>query len=154
MQQIQQAHIESNMPILVTQHSLRNSTGNLAISFENYQPGDDLIYLGLVDFGNLMTLVPAVSQFVTESSSATPPTLVNSVFDYNYLNVMTTVDGVLGLRLNGLPIDQGLFTTIPNTNLASASIKVGPETQKVTTASGVAFSSISYGFTRQDGHLP
>lgn len=152
MQQILQAHIESNLPILVTQHSLKNANGNLAISIENYQPGDDLIYLGLVDFGNLMTLVPAVSQFVTESSSATPPVIVNSVFDYNYINIATTVDGVLGLRLNGLPIDQGLFTTIPDTNLASASIKVGPETQKITTATGVPFSSISYGFTRQ-GYL-
>lgn len=154
---IQQAHIESNLPIQVTQYSLKNSSNNLLIGFQNYQEGDDLIYLGLADFGNLMTQVPGISQFITGnnlttpvSSSTAPPSIINSVFDHNYLNIITSTGAVGDLRLNGAQIDSSRFSQIQGTSYSGGSIKVGSGIQNLTSLSNNPFGVTSYGFSRQD----
>lgn len=137
--------ITSPSPVLVAQYK---KTSRIESSGQNNNTGDPF-----------MMLIPPAEQFLTSyrfvnaqvrTAIAEPPLFLPVIFQEQYCTLVVPERHLASLRLDGSPVASGLFTTIPGTDMAYASV---PMTDGSHTATcDAAFGLYVYGYGNADAY--
>ena len=124
------ARIVSDKPILVAQYA--NSS-----DFDQVTNADPfMVILPPVDFYSSSYLVPAPS----------------ADFSANYLNLIVPNSSIRQVILDSATLPPSIFSTIGTSGYSGAQVSVGVGAHQVSTASGVAFGLIAYGWSLYDAY--
>ncbi len=96
-----------------------------------------------------MTLIPPVEQFLPDYVISTPGSPFTDP-DANYVNLTVPTDAIATLRLDGAPVDPGLFTPIGSSGFSGAQLNISPGSHTLNNL--VPFGVVAYGFASFDSY--
>jgi hypothetical protein len=114
-----------------------------AVLVAQYSPGTDFDGVTSDPF---MMLIPPTEQFLKQYTFSTPAT----IFQINFVNVIAPTSIIPSLILDGVSVDQSLFTPIGTTDFSGAQIPVSIGSHNL---KGDSFFGIyAYGFANADSY--
>lgn len=124
------AQITTDQPALVAQYS--NSSD----------------YDQILNSDPFMVVIPPVQFYSASYKLPAPP----ADFTSNYLNLVVPVVSTNGVMLDGVALSPALFTILGTSGYATARVPVSSAAHQVSTASGLAFGLVAYGYALYDGY--